>query len=256
MIQFRCPSCRNTFKVDNAKAGKKAKCGCGAAIKIPGDVAGAQSPSPAQRQPQPHTAVAPAELTTCQACGTKLRMPAGSAGKLIKCRCGNTFRNEQGTAAAPAVAAVVSPSPSSKASSALDELSPTPAASSGESLWDDLPVAQTPAYQPARPAPVAQPRAVGAPARPGSHPQSKSAQANEYLARAHAEEREQRRRSVDQGKSDEPVFDGGMISGMVMMIVAVVWFFGGLLVGIIWFYPPILFVLGLITFIGGCFGGD
>jgi hypothetical protein len=35
------------------------------------------------------------------------------------------------------------------------------------------------------------------------------------------------------------------------MLVAVVWFFGGLAAGYIFFYPPVMFVLGLIAVIKG-----
>ena len=45
--------------------------------------------------------------------------------------------------------------------------------------------------------------------------------------------------------------DGGVIVGILMMVGAAVWFFGGLAFGYIFYYPPILFVLGLITTIKG-----
>ncbi|MFN9720235.1 MAG: hypothetical protein ACK58L_16165 [Planctomycetota bacterium] len=45
--------------------------------------------------------------------------------------------------------------------------------------------------------------------------------------------------------------DGGVIVGILMMVGAVVWFVGGLAFGVIFFYPPILFILGLIATIKG-----
>ena len=48
----------------------------------------------------------------------------------------------------------------------------------------------------------------------------------------------------------------GALSGLGMMAGAVVWFVLGLAVGILFIYPPILFVIGLVTFIGGLFGND
>lgn len=42
--------------------------------------------------------------------------------------------------------------------------------------------------------------------------------------------------------------------GVVMMLGSVIWFFGGLYVGILFYYPPLLFVVGIITVVKGCFG--
>ncbi len=50
--------------------------------------------------------------------------------------------------------------------------------------------------------------------------------------------------------------NSGAIGGILMMVIAVVWFVLGWLGGVIFFYPPILFVLGFIAFIKGLFGGD
>ena len=41
-----------------------------------------------------------------------------------------------------------------------------------------------------------------------------------------------------------------------MMVGAAVWFFVGLAAGIIFFYPPVLFVLGIISFFKGLFSSD
>ncbi len=43
--------------------------------------------------------------------------------------------------------------------------------------------------------------------------------------------------------------------GLLMMLGAVAWFVGGLFAGYIFFYPPILFVLGLITMGKGFMSG-
>ncbi len=46
--------------------------------------------------------------------------------------------------------------------------------------------------------------------------------------------------------------DAGIWGGLLMMILALVWFFGALIYADrIYFYPPVLFVLGLIAFIKG-----
>ena len=46
-----------------------------------------------------------------------------------------------------------------------------------------------------------------------------------------------------------------LVTGLLMMVGAAVWFFVGLEAGIIFFYPPILFVIGLGTMFQG-FGSD
>jgi hypothetical protein len=45
--------------------------------------------------------------------------------------------------------------------------------------------------------------------------------------------------------------EAGIAGGAVMMLIAVVWFFGGLAVGIIFIYPPILFILGIAAMVRG-----
>ena len=44
------------------------------------------------------------------------------------------------------------------------------------------------------------------------------------------------------------------LGGIALMALAALWFFGGLAVGYIFFYPPILFLIGLVTFLKGVFG--
>jgi len=51
-------------------------------------------------------------------------------------------------------------------------------------------------------------------------------------------------------------WDSGMKGGLAMMAVAALWFFGGLAFGIIFYYPPILFVIGLVGFFRGLFTGN
>jgi hypothetical protein len=49
---------------------------------------------------------------------------------------------------------------------------------------------------------------------------------------------------------------GKMWCGLAMMVGAIIWFFGALAVGVIFFYPPILFIIGLISFFTGLIDGD
>ncbi len=50
--------------------------------------------------------------------------------------------------------------------------------------------------------------------------------------------------------------NGSVITGILMMVGAAVWFFGGLAVGVIFFYPPVLFVLGFIALVKGIMSTD
>ena len=46
------------------------------------------------------------------------------------------------------------------------------------------------------------------------------------------------------------------VSRALMMVIAVVWFVGGLAADIIFFYPPVLFIVGLVAFFKGLAGGE
>jgi hypothetical protein len=50
--------------------------------------------------------------------------------------------------------------------------------------------------------------------------------------------------------------NSGAIGGILMMIIAAAWFFVGLSFNRIFFYPPILFVIGAIAVIKGVLGGN
>jgi len=48
----------------------------------------------------------------------------------------------------------------------------------------------------------------------------------------------------------------GVIGGIIMIVIAIIWFFGGLAAGYIFFYPPILFIIGVYALIKGLFQGN
>ncbi len=50
--------------------------------------------------------------------------------------------------------------------------------------------------------------------------------------------------------------DHGMAGGIAMMTIAVVWFGLGWMAGIIFYYPPILFLFGVFAFLKGLFTGN
>jgi len=43
----------------------------------------------------------------------------------------------------------------------------------------------------------------------------------------------------------------GPIGGIIIMALSVLWFYGGLKANRIFFYPPILFIIGVVGFLGG-----
>lgn len=48
----------------------------------------------------------------------------------------------------------------------------------------------------------------------------------------------------------------GVLGGVVMMVIAAVWFFAGLAADRIFFYPPVLFVIGVYALIKGISDGN
>ena len=62
-------------------------------------------------------------------------------------------------------------------------------------------------------------------------------------------------RKAREREMEEPASSGGkdIITGILMMVGAIVWFVVGYMAGYIYFYPPVLFVIGLGTMIKGLF---
>lgn len=63
--------------------------------------------------------------------------------------------------------------------------------------------------------------------------------------------RESKARTNSAFSSEKRVFNGGAIGGLLAMVGAVVWFVVGLANDIIFFHPPVLFVIGLVVFFKG-----
>jgi len=59
-----------------------------------------------------------------------------------------------------------------------------------------------------------------------------------------------------QRKPESNFWNGSVMGGIALMVIAVVWFVGGLAVNIIFIYPPIMFIIGLVTFFKGLFAGN
>jgi hypothetical protein len=52
------------------------------------------------------------------------------------------------------------------------------------------------------------------------------------------------------------IINGGVAAGVLVMFIAVVWFVVGLYCGWVFFYPPVLFIVGLIAFFKGLLGQE
>lgn len=48
----------------------------------------------------------------------------------------------------------------------------------------------------------------------------------------------------------------GVLGGLIMILIAVVWFFGGLAIDRIFFYPPVLLVIGIVAIVKGAAEGN
>lgn len=69
----------------------------------------------------------------------------------------------------------------------------------------------------------------------------------------------EKRRAQEQvaGQSlERSVFNSGVLGGITAMTVAVAWFLAGLVNDVVFFYPPILFVIGLGAFFKGLTRGE
>jgi hypothetical protein len=69
--------------------------------------------------------------------------------------------------------------------------------------------------------------------------------------------RRAKRSSADEGGGYRRIYvSPGVITGVLMMVVAVIWFFGALALNWIFFYPPIMFVLGFVAVVKGLLGHE
>lgn len=50
---------------------------------------------------------------------------------------------------------------------------------------------------------------------------------------------------------ESKILNLGPIGGIILMAIAVIWFFAAFANGVIYFYPPVLFVIGLVGFFAG-----
>ncbi len=194
------------------------KCQCGKRLRAKADHVGKRVRCPAcgavatVSAPGPPTADEPGISVTCQ-CGRRFTAKPGLAGRQVRCpECKHPIQvPDHSTASSPSKSAPSAPE------AAYDD------------LWDDLP-------EPASTDP-------GVPTDSAMAAVRKTA-SDELMANARAEQVE-RKKDLDSWATKQ------VISGIGMMLGAVVWFGLGLFAGRIFFYPPVLFVFGAIALYNG-----
>jgi len=176
---------------------------------------------------------------SCPKCGKQLMVPTTAAGKQGRCpACTHVFM-------LPALLEMPE-------SDELPQLAPLASDPFGQNV-------PTSGYQLQPTAPQAYPQAsypYGSP--PAQQPYAPQQPMNPHLANAYAEAAQ--KQSSDKYNHgfgmEQRGWDAGMMGGLLMMLLAGVWFVAGLYCGFIFYYPPILFLIGLVGFVRGLFTGN
>ncbi|MCE9566763.1 MAG: hypothetical protein K8U57_32560 [Planctomycetes bacterium] len=72
------------------------------------------------------------------------------------------------------------------------------------------------------------------------------------VARERNRKAQEREHPTEKSQSLEGgLLNGGVAGGAIAMLIAVVWFVVGLMADVIFFYPPVLFIIGLVSFFKG-----
>ncbi len=160
----------------------------------------------------------------CPNCDKRLLVPAGTLGKQGRCpACKSVFTLEELFEAEP-VATPVGPTSFNTGGNSWPAPATTKSPFGDDEDFND--------YQ-----------LQAAYAAPQVHPQSMPSSLPSY-------------QGSYQPPKPERTWDSSVLGGIAMMVIAVVWFFGALALGVIFIYPPILFIIGLIATIKGLFAGN
>jgi hypothetical protein len=178
----------------------------------------------------------------CPQCGKQLLVPVAAGGKNGRCpQCSHVFT-------LPAWMAEIE-------DDELPELAPpsyTPGAFAAPSF---APPAVDPFAAPYSPSdrqfqtPLAYPPSANV---PGGYPQA----ANPFLPSAPASAVAPAAQPDKYNHAfglEQRAFDAGILGGLALMALSVVWFVGGLFFDIIFYYPPILFLVGLAALVRGIY---
>jgi hypothetical protein len=131
---------------------------------------------------------------------------------------------------------------------------PQPRAAEDEAL-EILFVDDSVQAQPPPPPAAAVPRATPIPRPPQTPPLALPPRQTPFGERPKKRPKKRRRRSSE-GWGGGIAIHPSILAGVGMMIGAVVWFVVGLAAGWIYFYPPILFVLGIVAVVKGFMGSE
>jgi hypothetical protein len=183
--------------------------------------------------------VAPGKTpVSCPQCGKSLMVPVAAIGKQGRCpACTHQFRIEAPLPAAEALP-VLDADPIEDDLPQLAPLASDPyalGAASGQTLPSMAPASY-----------AASPFAPGGPL--AATQQAPAAALNPYLAAPAAEKANKYNHGFG---LEQKAWDMGMLGGVLMMVIAVVWFVVGLMFDYIFFYPPILFIIGVAALIRG-----
>lgn len=152
----------------------------------------------------------------CTSCQRRLSVPGSAAGKKVKCPCGVATPVPNAGSAPPAPMSTNDPfgmpADDNPFAAPADEFDQNPYASPTEGYG----ITSTPAY-------------MSAP-----KPRKKA--------------KRKKKTSAPSGAGPDM---GQVLGGAGMMVGAVVWLVVGLMLGWIFFYPPILFIIGLVTMVKG-----
>ena len=217
-MRVQCPNCSKVFPVTAKVAGRKAKCGCGTVLQMP-----------QLDQAAPAAAGQNIEMS-CGSCSRRLSVPANAVGKMVKCPCG-----EQTSVPGPGAAQPANPF-AAQAGGGNDPFADDSYGSSGGANYD---------YG-------------NDPFDSAGSEGSQTASAPAYLTapKPRPKVKKKKKKTSGSGSGSSSSSSGGpdfnqVFGGLAMMAGAVVWFVGGLFFGILFFYPPILLIIGFVAMIKG-----
>ena len=204
----------------------------------------------------------------CPSCSKVIPVTPEIAGRKAKCNCGTVLQIPQLSSAAPVGAGVAAPQTIEIACTSCQRRLSVPANAAGKKVKCPCGVATAvPNAGSAPPAPIPANDPFGMPANdnPFAAPADEFGQ-NPYAASsddgygmsstpAYMSAPKPRKKAKRKKKASAPSGAGPdmgqVLGGIGMMVGALVWFFGALALGVIFIYPPILFVIGLATMIKG-----
>lgn len=200
---------------------------------------------------------------SCPGCGSQVAVSMAHVGKKGRCpSCKTVFPISAPAAPEPVVADLVpmgAPGLQPLGAAGLQPISQPAAWPAQQPAWQGASL-PNPYGQSASPSPfgAAAPSAYGQPTSPfgqtasaGDDDLRLAPDANPYTAPAAPLSSYNFAPAKPQTHSGDGEINGSLWGGIGMMVLAIVWFVGGLFFDIIFFYPPILFIIGLIAFVRG-----